>query len=314
MSRWIVCGIDGSKESLAAAVVAARLAERLDASLELAYVEPPGGALSGQQSQGTRHLRRPDDRARRVLERIERGVPELEVDSRVLTGEPDDELIELASKLGAAVLVVGSRGLGAVKGALQGSVSSSLMKRSERPVVVVPPGAAGEERAGAACSTVVCGVDRSDAAPGVAHVAAALAAALGLELVLAHAYSAALPDPVPGPHGVAALDYEEFVARERDSARRLLEGVARETETHCPTRLRTEAASPVPALERCAEDEDAELIVVGTDGRGALASALLGSTSAELAGSARTPVVVVPRGAVVNMDAAPSRAGERERS
>ena len=42
-----------------------------------------------------------------------------------------------------------------------------------------------------------------------------------------------------------------------------------------------------------AASADADLLVVGNQGRGNLASALLGSTSAEIADSASCPVVIV---------------------
>jgi nucleotide-binding universal stress UspA family protein len=47
-------------------------------------------------------------------------------------------VVELARARNAALIVVGTRGLGAVTGALLGSVSSSIIHRTDRPVLVVP--------------------------------------------------------------------------------------------------------------------------------------------------------------------------------
>jgi nucleotide-binding universal stress UspA family protein len=49
-----------------------------------------------------------------------------------------DTLLEQAETLGADLIVVGSRGLGGVKAAVQGSVSRSVLQHSDRPVLVVP--------------------------------------------------------------------------------------------------------------------------------------------------------------------------------
>jgi nucleotide-binding universal stress UspA family protein len=50
-------------------------------------------------------------------------------------------------------------------------------------------------------------------------------------------------------------------------------------------------------LADLADEEEAEVIVVGCRGRGALKAAFLGSVSASLIGVARCPVMVVPAGA-----------------
>ena len=51
----------------------------------------------------------------------------------VATGEPAKEITRLAEELGADLIVVGSRGFGAVHGALVGSVSRGVMTRSKIP-------------------------------------------------------------------------------------------------------------------------------------------------------------------------------------
>jgi nucleotide-binding universal stress UspA family protein len=48
-------------------------------------------------------------------------------------------LVSTAADAGAAVVVVGSRGLGGVKSALLGSVSTALAHRAERPTMIVRP-------------------------------------------------------------------------------------------------------------------------------------------------------------------------------
>lgn len=59
-------------------------------------------------------------------------------DAEVVLGDPVHELQRLADETRPELLVLGSRGLGAVRTALQGSVSLDLVRNGERPVLVVP--------------------------------------------------------------------------------------------------------------------------------------------------------------------------------
>jgi nucleotide-binding universal stress UspA family protein len=65
----------------------------------------------------------------------ERGVP---FATEVVAGRPADEIVAYADSIGADLIVIGSRGRGAVAGALLGSVSRDVLRESRTPVVVVP--------------------------------------------------------------------------------------------------------------------------------------------------------------------------------
>jgi nucleotide-binding universal stress UspA family protein len=106
--------------------------------------------------------------------------------------------------------------------------------------------------------TIVCGVDTSEAAPVVAGVARRLADGLGADLAVLHVSET-------GEAPLADLDHVRLV--EGRPAERLLEAV---------------------------EQDGAELLVVGTRGRGSIRSAVFGSVSRKLATDATVPVVVVP--------------------
>jgi nucleotide-binding universal stress UspA family protein len=68
--------------------------------------------------------------------------------------------------------------------------------------------------------------------------------------------------------------------------------------------LRTLLGIPAERLADLADDEGANLIVVGSRGRGAFKAAFLGSVSTSLIGIARCPVLVVPRAAAETAAAA----------
>jgi nucleotide-binding universal stress UspA family protein len=61
-----------------------------------------------------------------------------QVSGHLASGKPARVICDLASKVDAKVIVVGARGLGRAQTVLLGSVSSSVVHRSDRPVLVLP--------------------------------------------------------------------------------------------------------------------------------------------------------------------------------
>jgi nucleotide-binding universal stress UspA family protein len=62
---------------------------------------------------------------------------DLEARTELLAGEPADEIVAYADSLDADLIVVGSRGRGAIATALLGSVSGGVLHEARRPVLVV---------------------------------------------------------------------------------------------------------------------------------------------------------------------------------
>jgi nucleotide-binding universal stress UspA family protein len=149
--------------------------------------------------------------------------------------------------------------------------------------------------------SIVCGVDGSADSRAALGLAASLAERLEARLVLAHV---AELDLVPytavrgmGGGGIAPLPTIPVKPDEQEEAgRRLLEQIAAEAGLEDAER-RVAVGFPAERLADLADEEDAELIVVGSRGRGRFKAAFLGSVSNSLVGVARCPVLIVPPGA-----------------
>ncbi|WP_030245396.1 universal stress protein [Streptomyces sp. NRRL S-350] len=138
MSVSVVVGVDGSAESAAAARWAAFDAHRRRVALRLVCVVPPeGGDLPHPEAAGHR---RPDF-ATALLASIANALPRLCVSCEVVPGNPWSALAAAGGQEG--LLVLGSRGPGAVAGRLLGSVALRAAGEARCPVVLVPEGAAG---------------------------------------------------------------------------------------------------------------------------------------------------------------------------
>jgi nucleotide-binding universal stress UspA family protein len=148
-------------------------------------------------------------------------------------------------------------------------------------------------------TSIVCGVDGSPDSQAAFQVAAHLAARLGLRLVVAHVHE---PDYIPyaaaAPFGGAAGRdaVREEAESQGEAAERMLEQFVAAAGL-ADVERRATVGVPAERLADLADEEDAELIVVGSRGRGVFRSAFLGSVSNSLVGIARCPVLIVPRGA-----------------
>ena len=301
MTTPIVCGVDRSEHSRAAADLASALADRVGLPLLLVHVAPwpsvdpqtrrkPMGLESAMSDQRRHHERWLDDLASKLATS--------RVSTRVEVGPVVDWIVATAAQCSAALLVVGCRGIGSPRSHALGSVSADLTRRAPCPVIIVPATAARAQGDPLAGGRIVCGVGgRQDVA--VARLAARLAEGLGLRLTLIHV--------MPQRGGAAASDAVEVTD---GLPSRLLSDVLGDLEQRQPGNAHDRALRLVPdevelrvrrgdvsqQISALAVSEHAALIVVGSRGRGPLRSGLLGSVSWHLAADARRPVMICRRG------------------
>lgn len=256
-NRPVLAGVDASEPSYAAVRWAAREAGRRDTTLRLVHACIFEGTPAYEHEELLlEHIYRWLHRAAAIAREETAAV---RVQTAVRLGLAADVLLEESAD--AALVVLGSHGLGGLRGALIGSVALRVAAEAPCPVVVVP----GHQptRAG----PVVAGIDRSASSEHALRFAFEEAAATRAPVLVVHAGA--------GDAGLAARvagwrrKYPDLEVRTR---------VVPERE-------------PARALQHAAPD--ARLIVVGTRGRGPVAGGILGSTGNTLLAHAACPVAVV---------------------
>ena len=133
MFKTIVLALDGSEGSQRAIPIATELAKRDKARVVLVHVAErvpqPGTSPPGEGA---------------MLAELEQQLSAERIDTEVKgasigLGGPAVPIAEIANQEDADLIVVGTRGRGAVTGVLLGSVTQRLLHIAHRPVLAVPP-------------------------------------------------------------------------------------------------------------------------------------------------------------------------------
>lgn len=286
-SAPVVVGYDRSPASSAALDWAVAEAVREDAPLRIAEVfelvitvEPSPGKVAPLAA-----LRTGRERELEALSAsIQLRHPHLQVETVLLEGSPAPALIEETEQ--ARMVVLGSRGLGGFTGMLVGSVAVQVSSHAHCPIVVVPPDTAPTPPSGA---TVVVGVDGSKLSAKAADFAFEQAELLHARVIAVHAWSSPFSTYENGK-GELVFDNEDV---RKASEVMIAEAMAGLRADHPDIEVTLQLIPGHAARAILQEANSADLIVVGSRGRGGFAGLLLGSTSQQVLHHAPCPVAIV---------------------
>lgn len=289
--RTVVVGVDGSGASLAAVKWAAKLASTRGLELEIVHgLQIAALCYGGVGLAGIDVLfdavRQDGERAlaesRRQVEAVDK---DLVVRSDMPTETPAPLLIELSRR--ARMVVVGATGSGGFAGMLLGTTAATLVSHAHSPVAVIRgrQGSAYVPESG----PVVVGVDGSPTSEQAIAVAFEEASLRGVPLVAVHAWSDVTYEDFAGTVRIMP-QWESVVEGEE---RLLAQRLAGWQEKYPDVEIRRELRRDRPRHALLGVSENAQLVVVGSRGRGGFTGLLLGSTSQALVQHADCPVLVV---------------------
>jgi nucleotide-binding universal stress UspA family protein len=279
----IVVGVDGSAASNAAVGWAARAAAMRHVPLTLvhmlqafvpAFPQIPlaSGVAVWQEDDGRQVLAQAVKIAEDAVG-TDRNIP---IATELKTSPPVPTLAEFSKD--AEMVVVGSNGRGAVGRVLLGSVSSGVVRSATSPVAVIREEAASMTRPEQA--PVLVGIDCSPASELALAIAFDEASRRGVGLTALHAWSDVAVYERPW------LDWQS------EAERSLAEYLAGWQERYPDVEVHRLIVPDHPGRELIAQSESAQLVVVGSHGRGRLGMMLFGSVSNAVVHSVTTPVIV----------------------
>jgi len=282
LPKSILLATDGSGDARMAARAAANLSEKARAELHILHawqIVPHPVIDPGDY----------EEEARRTLEEETRLVSDaggIVGKAHLVMGTPVDAILDLGEELGADLIVVGSRGHGALGRLVLGSVSEGVVHHSTHPVLVLRGGedAWPPER-------VVIGEDGSKAAKKAGDLAASIGALYRAKVILARAYPE-LPEADAVGRALDPRAVDDALRR----AERDLHARAEELGGLAGSRPRIEIAAGDPAVALLKEaregDEIRTLIAVGSRGLGLARRLRLGSVSTKVLRAAGGPELV----------------------
>ncbi|WP_227984393.1 universal stress protein [Nocardia spumae] len=272
----VVVGVDSSDDSVQAARWAADDAALHKVPLEVISAVPPiPDEHSGEDGIQDYHARMADQ-ARHAVASAARvaaaTAPTIEISTAVVDAPIIPALLGRAEH--ARLVVVGARGLGAYQRSLLGSVSTALVRHARGPVAVVPSDALiGSER------SVLVGYDDSPCSADALAIAMTEARRRRADLTIVHTWQRFGGYPSP-----AAL--QEEGNRLVDAALTVHE------DPDEPVSVRRVVVEDRPVRRILAESANAQLVVVGSHGKGGFPGMTLGSTSQALMHSVECPIII----------------------
>ena len=213
-----------------------------------------------------------------------------EVGTSVIRGEPARSIVNAAELVGADAIAIASHGRSPVSEFLLGSVSRKVLQLATKPVVLVPDREAPDQGASDEPRVLVA-LDGSKFGERVLPYARTLAGATGAELVLL-----VVPE-IPEAESFGIMGDSVMALREQAEAQaeHYLRGVLSAlVEDGFRARGLVGGTGAARTIRQAATDQDVDMILLATHGRGGIDGLLLGNVAARVVRYGDRPVFLLP--------------------
>ncbi len=280
----ILLATDFSPASKKAFEYAASLARRYGSAIYLTHVITVDGYPLASPEYVASSLQEMHVEAKQGFRELLKSGELIELPFKVLIQEGNlwPSIEELINTYDIDLLVVGTRGVGAVEKVLIGSGAEEIFRKARVPVLTVGPSAAKEPLYEMEFKNILFATDFGRSAEREAEYAVSLAQKHCSRLKLLHV----LPHP-------EAYGEDVLAVKKENSMFQLRELVATGADLHCKLDFEVAVGEPVQQILRIAEEAKADLIIMGAKARSSLAGNVPHTKAYRVVCGARCPVLTV---------------------
>ncbi len=279
----ILVPTDLSEPGLIALRYARFLAGRFSAGLMLVYAEPmifPGrelGVLPAYVSATPEHVNALELRIRTYAEETLRGLTYIVA---ATDGDPVPSIVHKAKESQADLIVMATHGLRGWRRAILGSVTERVLHEQTCPVISISRSSDQAANVPPSITKILCPINFTPAARVSLEYAARLAAAFECELVVVH------------------VTAQQDAIRARAAEEDVREWMGVEMLNRCSVRQLVLRGGPAERVLDCAEDLNADLMVIGAQHKMFRDVTTIGTTTERIVRFAKIPVLTVPVAAI----------------
>jgi nucleotide-binding universal stress UspA family protein len=300
---WASDGSDESEEALNYAIFLARSFRseitgvyviEMHPRLLYDYARDPDSELYGWVEQTAEN-----QKERLISEAEILGIQGITFRTAVSIGDPSEEIVKLARRKKADLIVLGVRGLGLIDRMLVGSTTLKVLRKSRIPVLAVRKRGNGSA---IGIHNVLVPLDVYEKEDSALDLAVDLCQVLNANITVLYAYKlfsypAGGPGETPGRMNDLSEDMLKFVSTELSARvgrqrQRLKSGGAQAVEPGISTAL-IEGTNPALSIVEYAKNKNADLIVINTHGRKGIKKFLMGSVTEKVIQEAPCPVLAL---------------------
>lgn len=292
----IVIAVDGSDEAWRAAKRGLELAQAFDANVDVLSVVEQKALRLTETSDEKAQLRERREAALTEIEELasEFGQP---VTTKLAEGKPAARISEYVDEQDADLIVVGRQGLTGLGRRLLGGVTEQVLHQNNVPVFVVS-GGDDEGEMEPDYSRILITTDGSENAEVAIPYGTAIAQRYRSDV---HVLNVVDLQAAAGPFSAGGLE-KEFIERLEARGQDAVDSVATKTEESAPNLTVETAVERTTSFKGAAagvreyvDENEIDLVVMGSHGRSNLKRQLLGSVTSTVLRTVDVPVLVVTR-------------------
>jgi nucleotide-binding universal stress UspA family protein len=291
----ILLAVDFSQPSKRSFDAALRMARVFGATLNILHVDEEEALFGGHDSDDVTHFL--SDIAKRRsdwMESFENTASELGIDANSILrdGKPAEVILEVADEVNAGMIVMGTQGTRGLSSVLQGSVAKKVLRRAERPVLVISrhAGVAPAE-SGGTFEHVVYPTDFSEASRSGLRLAELFARRTKANLTLVNVLK--MPKYVPAGPGQDPIPIpKEIAGKLRQDLESQMETLVAELDSTNVNGYVAINSNPADGIADMAKQEGVDLIMVPRHSKHGVSTYFFGRTAEDLAKIAPVPVLL----------------------